>query len=316
MTSFCDEARNLWRLLSEETPCIEELVRICDRAWSGIDPQVLPYYARKHDMVDSDAIQLLANLLQYNIDLEDEYDRIVCTTFDGADDGTYPEPKGWRILVKLASLLHRDDHVDIYETREHAVRTAFADCREGVPKSIPCMNGFLALREALDLLPWTFQQMNQVTEYYREWGTRFPVPWQKFGLRTEIVRPGLFDIGAYFCILPLCQNRTDNWTLASPETKWTAFQFCRNGKYILHSTGSSDISHIRVTQGPLLTAEGAISFRGTTEGVNLEAPIIIILTDDSIQVMNSAFSATLARTAPLLFGYSNIGFDLNYLSDD
>jgi len=320
MTSFCDEARNLWRLLREETPCIEELLRTCDRAWSGIDSQVLPYYAKKHDMEDSDAIQLLANLLQHNIDFEDEYEKLVNTTFDGADEGTYPEPKGWRILVALASLLHRDDPVDIYETRTHAVSTAFADCREGVPKSIPCMNGFLALREALDLLPWTFQQMNQVTEYYREWGTRFPVPWTKFGLRTEIVRPGLFDTGAYFCILPLCQNRTDNWTLASPELQWTAVQFCRNGKYILHSTNSSEISRIRVTQGHRLTSETteAISLRGTTEGVNMEFPIIIILTDDSIQLMNSSFSATMVRTAkaPLLFGYSNIGFDLNYLSDD
>jgi predicted alpha/beta-hydrolase family hydrolase len=50
----------------------------------------------------------------------------------------------------------------------------------------------------------------------------------------------------------------------------------------------------------------------------LEAPVIIILTDDSIQVMNSAFCATMARTAkaPLLLGYSNIRFDLNYLADN
>lgn len=320
MTSFCDDARDLWRLLREETPCIEELIRICDRAWSGIDPQVLPYYAKKHDMEDSDAVQLLANLLQDTIDFEDEYEKLVNTTFDGADDGTYPEPKGWRILVALACLVHRDDPVANYETRANAVSTAFADCREGVPKSIPCMNGFLALREALDLLPWTFQQMNQVTEYYREWGTRFPVPWTKFGLRTEIVRPGLFDTGTYFCILPLCQNRTDNWTLATPGLQWTAVQFCRNGKYILHSTGSSEISRIRITQGHLLTSETteAISLRGTTDGVNMEAPFIIILTDDSIQLMNSAFSATIVRIAkaPCLFGYSNIMFNLNYLADD
>ena len=320
MTSFCDDARDVWRLLSEETPCIEELAYICERVRSDIDPQVLPYYAKKHDMEDSDAIQLLANLLQHNIDLEDEYMKLVNKTFDGLDDGVYPEPKGWRILVALACLLHRDNPVEIYEIREHAVRTAFADCREGVPKSIPCMSGFLALREALDLLPWTFQQMNQVTEYYREWGTRFPVPWEKFGLHTEIVAHGLFDVGAYFCILPLCRNRTDNWTLASPGLQWTAVQFCRNGKYILHSTASLEISRIRITQGHMLTSGTAevIGIRGTTEGVNLEAPVIIILTDDSIQIMNSAFSATMVRTAkaPCLFGYSNIGFDLNYLMDD
>ena len=322
MTSFCDDARQVWRLLREERPRMEELVLTCDRARSGIDPQVLPYYARKHDMENSDAIQLLANLLQRNLNLEDEYVKLVNTTFDGADDDVYPEPTGWRILVALASLLHTDrqDPVDIYETREHAVSTAFADCREGVPKSIPCMNGFLALREALDLLPWTFQQMNQVTEYYREWGTRFPVPWQKFGLGQEIVTPGLFDVGAYFCILPLCQNRTDNWTLVSPGSQWTAVQFCRNGKYILHSTVSPQITRIRITQGHRLMSETteAISLCRSTEGVNLEAPIIIILTDDSIQVMNSGFSATLVRTAkaPLLFGYSNIRFELNYLMDD
>ena len=320
MTSFYDQAKAFLRLLDTRPLSITDLLIVIEGVKEAIDPQVLCYYAEeRHDVPDTKAMNVLATLLQKKLDLDAAFLELLKTTFDGEEEGSYPEPDKWDCFVALTVLMnHSQAPLTTYASRIEKVRSMFADVREGVPANIPCMKGFLALREAMDLLPWTFQQMNQVTEYYREWGTRFPVPWTKFGLRTEIVRPGLFDTGAYFCILPLCQNRTDNWTLASPELQWTAVQFCRNGKYILHSTNSSEISRIRVTQGHRLTLETTEAICGTTEGMNLEAPIIIILTDDSIQLMNSSFSATMVRTAkaPLLFGYSNIGFDLNYLSDD
>jgi len=202
MTSFCDQAKAFWRILNTTPVLLTDLLIVVEGAHQSTDPQVLPYYAEKQDMPESHAINLFANLLQKKINLDGTFIDLLMTTFDGEAEEFYPEPVGWESLVALAVLMnHSDAPLTTYASRIERVRSMFADVREGVPKNIPCMKGLQALREALDLLPWTFQQMNQVAEYYRQWGDRFPVPWETFALEKGIVTPGLFDLSSNYQII-------------------------------------------------------------------------------------------------------------------
>jgi hypothetical protein len=191
------------------------------------------------------------------------------------------------------------------------------------------MNGFLAIREALDLLPWTFQQMFQVIEYYRQWGDRFPVPWEKFGLEKDIVKPGLFDLSSNYKILPIKQLSTDKWILEAPENVWTAVQCSRNGKYILSLQHPSPTSRLHLTQGDRLGSDAVESL--SSEGLkrigageeqlssmHLRGFVIITLEPHTIGIVNSGVCTNLNRVrgAPLLLGYSNCTIDLTYMETD
>ena len=330
MASFCDQARAFWRIINTSPISMTDLLIVVEGAHQSTDHQVLPYYAEKHDMSDSHAITLFANLLQKKVDMEGTFIELLMTTFDGEIEESYPDAVGWESLVALAVLMnHSDAPLTTFSTRIERVRSMFADVREGVPANIPCMNGFLAIREALDLLPWTFQQMNQVSEYYRQWGDRFPVPWFSFALEKGIVKPGLFDIHSNYRILPIKQLSTEKWILQAPKDVWAAVQCKRNGKYNLSYQCPSPHSRLLITQGERLKSESVESLN--TEGlkqtplgheqltnINLNGSVILTLQPDRIEIINSGVCTNLNRVkdAPLLLGYSACTIEMVYMETD
>jgi len=331
MTSFCDQARAFWRIINTIPISMTDLLIVIEGANQSTDSQVLPYYSEKHDMPDSEAINLFANVLQKKVDLDTTFLDLLMETFDGEEEETYPEVvKGWESLVALAVLMnHADAPLTTYASRIERVQSIFADCREGVPANIPCMNGLLAIREALDLLPWTFAQMNQVTEYYRQWGNRFPMPWETFALEKDIVKPGLFDLSSNYQILPIRQQSTEKWILQASKDVWTAVQCKRNGKYILSLQCPSPHSRIHITQGDRLRSDRVESlssegFKRSPSGseqlssIHLNGSVILTLEPHSIGIINSGVCTNLNRVKglPLLLGYSDCSLELIYMDTE
>lgn len=331
MTSFYDQAKAFLRLLDTRPLSITDLLIVIEGVKESIDPEVLCYYAEeRHDMPDTKAMNVLATLLQKKLDLDAAFLELLKTTFDGEEEGSYPEPDKWDCFVALTVLMnHSQAPLTTYASRIEKVRSMFADVREGVPANIPCMKGFLALREAMDLLPWTFQQMNQVTEYYRQWGDRFPVPWETFALEKGIVKSGLFDIGPSYQIIPIRQISTEKWILHAPVNVWTAVQCKRNGKYILSFQCPSPQSRLLVTQGERLKSDCVESLNNEglkqtllgneqLTNINLNGSVILTLEADRIGIINSGLCTNLNRIkdAPLLLGYSASTIEMIYMETD
>jgi hypothetical protein len=107
MTSFYDQAKAFLRLLDTRPLSITDLLIVIEGVKESIDPEVLCYYAEeRHDMPDTKAMNVLANLLQKKLDLDAAFLGFLLENFDGEEEGSYPEPDNWDQFVALAVLMN------------------------------------------------------------------------------------------------------------------------------------------------------------------------------------------------------------------